>query len=548
MSKNKQDITLQCKPMSTGIAIGKAFIYRDILTRDISSYNISEKNVTHELRRITKALSSVKRDLYKLSRSVSHSMSSKEGSIFEAQRLMLDDNEFTGLFETEMRNELTNAEQVTKNVFRKYINRFENLENEIIKSKTEDLHDILRKMLRHLLGIDTNILARLPENSIIISRRLLPSDTIILDRNHVKGIIVEEGSIHAHSAIIARSLGIPALVTNEKILQEIQDRTTVIIDGFSGKAIINPLYSTAGIYRNRQSAIGNELSKKIRSVKGYAKTVSGRTIKLMANANTLQEVQNAKECGCDGIGLFRTEGIYLQHKSLPDEEELYVHLKNALEPAGNIPITVRVLDIGGDKRLPYFQLNNEVSPFLGLRGIRLLLRNPALLKTQINVLLKLHQEFNLRVLLPMVTLPEEVSAVYNMIEGCQKDLKHILKKKNIRLGCMIETPASALAIDEFLQVSDFISIGTNDLIQYVMAASRENPDVADYYEKGIDYILPLIKNIANACKKAGKECSVCGEIVNEEHCLKKFMDCGIDQFSISAFRIPHLKAYIRELK
>lgn len=461
---------------------------------------------------------------------------------------MLDDEEFTGLFEIEMKNELTNAEQVTKNVFRKYINRFEGLENEIIKSKSEDLQDILRKILRHLLGIDTNILTRLPENSIILSRRLLPSDTIMLDRNNVKGIIVEEGSTHAHSAIIARSLGIPALLSNDKFLCNIEDKSTIIVDGFEGKAIVNPLFTTANIYKHRYSVLKSEFSTKIHSLKGFARTSSGRTIKLLANANTDKEIENAKECGCDGIGLFRTEAIYLQQKSLPDENELYSHLKKALKPAESMPITVRVLDIGGDKRLPYLNYDNDVSPFLGLRGIRLLLKNPTLLKTQFNVFLKLHQEFNLRILLPMVTLPEEVHAVHKILCECQNELKPYLRKKTVKIGCMIETPASALAIDKFIVLSDFISIGTNDLIQYVMAASRENPDVADYYEKGIDYILPLVRNIAKACKKAGKECCVCGEIVNDEHCLKKIMHCGIEQFSISAFRIPHLKAYIRELE
>ncbi len=293
MRCNKQEIIIQCKSMSTGIAIGKAFIYRDILTRDISSYDISEKNVSHELRRITNALSAVRKDLYKLSRSVSHSMSSNEGSIFDAQRLMLDDEEFTGLFETEMKNELTNAEQVTKNVFRKYINRFEGLENEIIRSKSEDLQDILRKILRHLLGIENNILTRLPENSIILSHRLLPSDTIMLDRNNVKGIIVEEGSIHAHSAIIARSLGIPALLSNDKFLSHIEDKTTIIVDGTQGKAIINPLFSTMNIYKHRHSVLKSEFSTKIRSLKGLSRTSSGRTIKLLANANTDKEIESA---------------------------------------------------------------------------------------------------------------------------------------------------------------------------------------------------------------------------------------------------------------
>ncbi len=548
MRCNQLQQILECTSISEGIATGKAFIYRDILTRDISSYSISEKNISHELSRITSALLSVKKDLHKLSHTVSDTISSKEGSIFDAQRMMLEDEAFIDSFETEMKNELINAEQVLKNVFRKQINRFECSENEVFRAKADDLKDILRKLLRNLLGIDMSVLAKLPENSIIISRRLLPSDTIMLDIKNARGIIVEEGSIYSHSAIMARSLGIPALLTNGTSLRGIGDGTPIIVDGNAEKAIIHPHHSTISLYRHRQVTLADEFANKLRAIKGVSRTRSGRMIHLMANASTLQEVQCALESGCDGIGLFRTETIYLQNRTLPGEDELYAQLYTALEPARNVPITVRVLDIGGDKRLPYLQnTTDEISPFLGLRGIRFLLRNPVLLKTQLKVFLKLHQEFNIKVLLPMVTLPEEIRTVLDMVAECREELKLNSKRKKIKIGCMIETPASALGIEKILEVSDFISVGTNDLIQYVMAASRENPDVANYYKKGIDYILPVVKNIEDACRQADRECCICGEIVNDEHCLEKFMACGVSQFSISAYRIPHLKAHVRGL-
>jgi phosphoenolpyruvate-protein kinase (PTS system EI component) len=212
-----------------------------------------------------------------------------------------------------------------------------------------------------------------------------------------------------------------------------------------------------------------------------------------------------------------------------------------------MPVTIRLLDIGGDKRLPYFDCTDEYSPFLGLRGIRLLLKNPELLRTQLRALLKFAAIRDLRILLPMVSIPEEIIAVKKIVRSCQNDLYATAPTNTIQIGSMIETPSSAIAINKIVKASDFISIGTNDLTQYVMAASRENPNVADLYEKGFDYILPLIQNVAKVCKNSQIECCICGENANDETFLKRFIECGITQFSVSPFRIPHLKDFVKRL-
>jgi len=545
MNKKNSDLQISGTMISPGIAVGRAFLYHDVLTRDISSYTISPNDVPYELQRITNAIEEVRKEIYQLSRSVSHNISSEDGNIFEAQRLMIEDHQFLYAFEKELRNELTNAERVVKNVFRRQIELLDGSSNEMIKAKADDLRDIFRKVLHRLLGSEKNILAKLPKNAIIIAKRLLPSDTVKLDQKNIEGIIVEEGSIHAHSALLARSLGIPALCTNGKPIKKLSDNGCTLIDGYKQIALLNVTEKTASKYREKRKESSIEVKRRKRTIKGIVKTKSGIPIQLLANANTVEEITASVKAGCDGIGLFRTETLYFQFERLPDEEYLFNSLKRAIEPLGDLPLIIRLLDIGGDKRLPYFDQSDEFSPFLGMRGVRLLLSKPAFLKTQIRALVKLNAIHKLKILIPMVTIPDEVAAVRKVLIQCQKEQG---APEQIPLGAMVETPSAALAIDDMLQVADFISIGTNDLTQYVMAASRENPNVAELYDRGGDYILPLVKKVKAACEKHDKQCSICGEIVNNEKYMRQYIEAGIDMFSVSAFRIPHLKSFVKTLK
>ena len=540
--------TIRGTTLSQGISIGKAFLYHDILTRELSSYSVAIKDVPYELKRISNAITAVKKDLYTLSRTVSHNISSENGNIFEAQRLMIGDDEFAYSLEQELRNELINAEQVAKNVFRRKIDIIENSSNEIIKAKADDLRDILRKVLRSLLGIETSILGKLPKNSIVIARRLLPSDTVNFDQKNIEGIIVQEGSIHAHSALLARSLGIPAFCTNGRPIKEIVHKANTIIDGYSDEVFVNPTNSFIQSYKKKKESSSLEIKKKSRIIKELTSTQSGKPIRIFSNASTLDEINIALESGCDGIGLFRTETLYLQSKTMPNEDDLYQGLIQAIEPIGNKPLTIRLLDIGGDKRLPYYEFEEEFSPFLGLRGIRLLLKNPELLASQLRVFLRLSKNHNLQILIPMVSISDEIVEVREMLKKCGEEIGINAKHKGIKLGSMIETPSSALSIEDIVKVSDFISIGTNDLTQYIMAASRENPNVSYLYERGIEFILPLIRHIVDVCNNAEKKCSICGESANNEEYLKKYIECGVRQFSVSSFRIPYLKQYVKGLE
>ena len=548
MNHNDNELILTGTTLSPGIAVGKAFLYHDILTRDVSSYSINGKDVPAELKRITDAFEDVRKELHKLDRTVSQAINTRHGTIFEAQRMMMDDEEFINSFEKEMRDELINAEQVAKNVFRKYIDRFSASTHDSVKAKADDIRDIFRKVLRSLLGIETSILTELPRKTIIIARRLLPSDTVKIDQRNIEGIIVQEGSIHAHSAMLARSLGIPALCTDGRPIFLMNSGEKVIIDGYSDRAVINPDRKTLSALLTRKKQSSLERKKKTEVIPSIVTTRAGRTIQMLANANSIEDVTTALQSGCDGIGLFRTETLYLQNKYMPDENDLFNSLKAVIEAAGDKPVTIRLVDIGGDKRLPYFELDEEFSPFLGLRGIRLLLRNRELLKTQLRALFRLRSFSDFRVLLPMVTVPEEITELRTILADCRKEFGLADDADLFQIGSMVETPASALAIERIVAVSDFISIGTNDLTQYIMAASRENPNVAHLYEKGFEYVLPLVENIARVCRQKGKECGICGETANDERYLEKFIAAGVTQFSVAAYRLPYLKASVKKLK
>lgn len=528
--------------------MGRAFVYRDVLTRDLNNYKIYEQDLVYELKRLRGSIDSVKKDLYKLSKTVSQNIGSDNASIFDAQRALLDDEQFLNDLESELHNELINAEQVAKNVFRKYILRISASSSEIVRAKAEDLRDIFHKVIRKLTGIDTSVLEKLPANAIVVATRLLPSDTIRLDRRNVAGIIVQEGSVHSHSALLARSLGIPSICMEDQPIYVIEHGDELILDGINGIVYHRPDTQIREEFEQRKRDLFQEVAEKRKTAHVPAVTRKGLPIKFYANVNNELDILQATSSGCEGIGLFRLENIYLESRLMPNEQELYDRLRGALKHLGDGKvITIRLLDIGGDKGLPYLGNGGEIDSFLGLRGIRLLLENPNLLLTQLRVIIRLHQEFNVRLLIPMITTVKEIVRVRDRLDESYRHLRQQHPNAELQpllVGAMIETPAAVLSIKEVLKVSDYVSIGTNDLIQYTMAASRGDPEVADYYDMGQKVILPFIRDIATAAAMGGKECSVCGEMANDKVCLEDLIKAGIHTFSVNPSNIAALKAFV----
>jgi phosphotransferase system enzyme I (PtsI) len=548
MNNNTKPFELSCIALSEGIGIGKAFIYRDILKNDISFYKISKNDIPYELRRIKRAMNDVTKELFSLERQISQDISSEQGKIFNAQKTILDDPVLMPEFEAGLQDNLINAEQVLRNVFRKYISKFSDSTHERLQAKADDLRDIVRKILRSLLGIDKSALEKLPRNAIVVARRLLPSDTASLDKVNISGIVVQEGSVHSHSALLARSLKIPAVWAKELVLDKVLKGTGMIINGTEGRLYYNPPIAVVKEYREKQRLIFSMHRSPEKTKIGFVRMKNGEIVKVFANASNCSEVKQAVSHGCDGIGLFRTEALYLESKLLPTENELYKKLAEALKIIGNLPVTLRVLDIGGDKRLPYLENADIDGSFLGLRGIRYLLKNPELLRKQLMVFVRLRKRFNVRILLPMISFAGEVALVREILDDCLRAQSNEKKLGRIQLGSMIETPAAVFSIKDIVKISDFISIGTNDLAQYTMAAGRENPEVADYYDKGVDHIFTMTKIVTRAARAQGKECSLCGEMANDTAHVERLVEAGIRSFSVSPYQIQKIKQFISELE
>ncbi|MCB4791887.1 MAG: phosphoenolpyruvate--protein phosphotransferase [Elusimicrobia bacterium] len=529
-------------PISGGIAMGKAFLYKDILTREIEFRELKEEEVELEFKRICSALKEVKKDIIKTRDRVEHVLEKKYADIFDAQSVMLSDSQIIKNLEDEIRREKLNAEQIVKIVFKRLENRFKVSENEIIRDKSDDIADLARRLLLTLTGKDADILARLPKGSILVSERLLPSDTVRLNRDNVNAIITEQGSKNSHAALLARSMNVPYIAKTNKSMEDINNNAYIIADADKGRIIVNPDKKEIREYeesikKKKQEEI--DISKNIKDVALIKKDTG---IKVLANASLKRNIKQAIDYNCDGIGLYRIEMIYMGRRIPPNSDELVQILNDSFAGIGKREITVRLLDVGGDKTLPYIDMEGNES-LLGLRGIRVLLKNPKLLETQLKAFVTLSKKYNLKLLIPMVSIPKEIVQVKEMLKNCLK--KH--EDRKIQVGAMIETPASVIKIKEILALVDFVSIGSNDLIQYVMAAGRENVSVAEYFDAGAEIVLENIGKVISEAKKQNKECILCGELAADVNYTKKLLDLGLTNFSVSSVKIPQVKHKIAEI-
>lgn len=546
MTKRRDRIFLKGQSISPGIAEGKAFLYRDILTRDLFSYSIKSHEVKNEVRRIEEAIQIVIHDLEKLKKNFELYVDADKAAVFEAHQEILRDKKLLNDFKMEVKRELVNAEHVISNVFRKWNAKFKSSPSEIIRSRADDMEDIHRRLLRVLLGFEKNVLENLPPESIIVAQRLLPSDTVHLKKENVRGIIVRHGTKNSHSAILAKTLGIPAVANPDKQIEIIKSGETILVDGNEGFIVVNPGQNDLALHNRKRFENKKAQEKLMKGSASAAFTRAGERILVYANASSPEEVKVAIERGCDGIGLLRTEHIYLGIKTLPDESDLKNYLEEVLLAAKEMEVVIRLLDVGGDKKIPFINVEDELSHFLGLRGIRLLLAHENLLKKQLRAMIFLNKKHNVRILVPMVTLPEEMKRTIEIMRECRKELEkeHKIELSDPKVGAMIETPAAVINVKEIAEISDFLSIGTNDLIQYTMAAGREDRFVSSYYEKGVGLIMKSIKEVASAAKEKDIECSICGEIAGDTQWMKNILDAGIKALSVSPYLIPEVKKAI----
>ena len=558
------DVTIEGIAVSPGIGIGQACVLStpDIDTGQGRMLSASvpaagrhtARNVDAELARIEEAVTQAIADLQALRAQTEARLGANEAAIFDAHRMMLEDPEFRSAIDARIREEGAGAEAAVQNTADQYIALFDAIDDEYLKARAGDVRDIASRLLR-LLTSEAQDTAVLPNQvthplfgqTILIAEELSPSDTVSLDPVNVAGIATVRGGATSHAAILAKSLGIPAIAGAADLLQQARFEDTVIIDGDAGIAILRPSPETTALYENRQEE-QRRILRELESQKGQPSvTLDGCAIELFGNIGSPSDVQAVLENGGEGVGLFRTEFLFMERSRPPTEEEQYDAYRQVAEAFGEKPVTVRTLDAGGDKELPYLDLSTEDNPFLGLRAIRLCLAHPDLFETQIRAILRAGVHGNLRMMLPMVNTVDEVRQAKAIIEKVKGDLEResVSFCADIPFGIMIETPAAALHADALAKEVEFFSIGTNDLIQYTLACDRGNPDTASLYTPYHPAVLSLIDAAIQSANRAGIRVGMCGEAASDEKLIPVFLAIGIDSLSMAAGFIPRTRAAIR---
>jgi len=531
---------------SDGIAIAKVFrLEEPDLTVDADKITDIEAEITRFNDAITKTVA----DLEKIKVKAKASLGEEEALVFDAHINMVNDPELTGQTKEKIKSESVNAAFVFGTVANQFVAIFEAMDNEYFRERAADVKDVKKRMLSHLLGVPLNDPSTISEEVIVVAYDLTPSDTAQLNRNFVKGFATNIGGRTSHSAIMARSLEIPAIVGMGTILEDTTNGELVILDGLSGVIIPNPTAAQIAEYEQKLADFQayKEDLKKLKDEPTV--TTDGHRVELAANIGTPEDAKVATANGAEGVGLYRTEFLYMDRNDLPTEDEQFEAYKAVLEEMGERPVIVRTLDIGGDKELPYLQLPHEMNPFLGYRALRICLDRPDLFKTQLRALLRASIYGKLYVMFPMVAVLNEFRAAKAALLEVKEELlaEGIPVSDDIQIGMMVEIPSAAVLADQFAKEVDFFSIGSNDLIQYSMAADRMSEKVAYLYQPYNPSILRLIKMVIDAAHKEGKWTGMCGEMGGDTMAIPLLLGLGLDEFSMSASSILAARKQIGNL-
>jgi len=540
---NKRNITLSGRGISGGLAIGKAFVYRDILQHDHELYEITKDEIEDEYQRIENAIKDVLGGLEESAELIEKDLDENLADIFQAQKALLEDKALLNEFKKELESELVNAEEVVKRVLRRLERRFAEMDKEVFRQRGEDFNDLARRLLRSLSGIKAHTLENLPHGSVLVARHLIPSNTVFLSRNSTAAAVVEVGSAGSHAALLTREMAIPAVTQISDVCEKINTGNTLLIDGNAGTVIVNPDAQTERKFEDQLNRQKNIKKKALLRCYEAAKTKNGTKIQVMANIGCLEDAESALQNGADGIGLYRLEQLYLARAKPPSEQDLLENIKRTLSPMKDKVIAIRLLDAGADKDIPFLNLPAENNPFLGRRGVRLLLEYPDLTKAQLKVMLKLFKDHDIRILIPMVTTSEDIKQIRYLLETAADDIG---STELPLLGAMVETPAAAMCIKEIVKYTDFLGIGTNDLTQFTMAAGRENNLVSDYYIEDHPAVIRLIGIIANDA--TGCPIHICGELASNRIALSTLLKLGIRSLSVPPSFVPQIKEAIRKVE
>lgn len=539
--------TLKGIAASDGIAVAPAYL---LVEPDLSFSKTSVSDVDAEVARFKKVVEESTKELEKVRDKAKESLGPEEAQVFDAHLLFLSDPEFTGAIETEIKDQKINAEAVLDETAQKFITIFEGMtDNAYMQERAADVRDVSKRLMAHLLGKKLPDPAAIDHEVVVVAYDLTPSDTAQLNKKYVKGFVTDVGGRTAHSAIMARSLEIPAVVGTETITKDVKDGDMLIADGLDGDAIINPTDAQIEEYTKKGEAFAKQKEEWKKLKNEPSVTANGKKFIIAANIGTPNDMKGVKENGAEAIGLYRTEFLYMDSKDFPSEEAQFDAYKKVIEDMDGKQTIIRTCDIGGDKHLDYWDLPEEMNPFLGVRAIRLSMQYKDIFRTQLRALLRASAYGPLGIMFPMIgTLAELREAKQILAEEKDKLAKEGVKiGDDLQVGMMIEVPAAAVLADQFAKEVDFFSIGTNDLIQYTMAADRGNDNVSYLYQPYNPSVLRLIKHTIDGAHENGIWCGMCGEAAGDDIMFPILLSMGLDEYSMSATSILRIRSLMKKI-
>ncbi|TSO25986.1 phosphoenolpyruvate--protein phosphotransferase [Lactobacillus sp. LL6] len=539
--------TLKGIAASDGIAVAPAYL---LVEPDLSFSKKSISDVDSEVARYKKAIEESTAEVEKIRDVAKKSLGEEEAQVFDAHLMILNDPEFTGAIEDEIKNQKINAEAALDETAQKFITIFESMtDNPYMQERAADVRDVSKRIMAHLLGKELPNPASIDHEVVVVAHDLTPSDTAQLNKKYVKGFVTDVGGRTAHSAIMARSLELPAVVGTDSITEDVKNGETLIIDGLDGDVIINPTDEQIGEYEQKREDFLKQKAEWQKLKDQPSLTADGKKFTIAANIGTPDDMPGVHENGAEAIGLYRTEFLYMNSSDFPTEEAQFEAYKKVIEGMNGKQVIIRTCDIGGDKHLDYWDLPDEMNPFLGVRAIRLSLKSQEIFRTQLRALLRASAYGSLGIMFPMIgTLGELRKAKAILAEEKNKLTKDGVKiGDNLQVGMMIEVPAAAVLADQFAKEVDFFSIGTNDLIQYTMAADRGNDNVSYLYQPYNPSVLRLIKHTIDAAHDNGIWCGMCGEAAGDNVMFPILLSMGLDEYSMSATSILRIRSLMKKL-
>ncbi|MCK4258471.1 MAG: phosphoenolpyruvate--protein phosphotransferase [Halanaerobiales bacterium] len=533
---------------SPGIILGNVLLYQEA-DLGYQSLKINQDSIADEKESLEKAIVKSSEQLEQIYEQALEKLGEEEAEVFQAHLMMLQDPEIKNKAFQRIEESLETAVEAIDKVTEEYADLFRAMDNEYMRERVVDILDISRRIMANLLGVDLNPLQNMSEPAIIVAHDLTPSTTALMDKEKVLGFVTKIGGRTSHTAIMARSLEIPAVLGVSGVLEIAKNQAQIILDAETGQVLIDPDETEWAEYATKRNEFQEYMKQLLKLKERPAETFDGHRVELAANIGSLADLEAALKYGAEGVGLFRTEFLYMDRTESPSEDEQYKTYKAVLEAFGDKPVVIRTLDIGGDKEVPYLNMPKEMNPFMGWRAVRFCLDRKDIFKAQLRALLRASNYGNLHIMYPFIAGLEDLRAANEVLNEVKSELRleGIAFDEKVKVGIMMEIPSAALIADRLAKEVDFFSIGTNDLIQYTMAADRMNEKVSGYYQPFHPGVLRLIKQIVEGAHSEGIWVGMCGEMAGDPEATETLLGLGLDELSMSASSILKVKKRVLTL-